>query len=156
MFASQKAMRLLVLGAIVAAPFTARVVEGNEGRSSLLLDAPLLAGCEYTCRECSRGHDIVQSVSNNADSSHLETCNPDSCSKHACDGDWLVDARAAEVWEKIRYADASELQMVLTRYADVASFNETRKAVQIHCSRGSVIANLPLPNDVALALAEDD
>ncbi len=42
--------------------------------------------CEYYCRDCSLGHDIVQSVHNDVESSHLENCNAGGCSSHkACD-----------------------------------------------------------------------
>jgi hypothetical protein len=41
--------------------------------------------CEYKCRTCSLGHDIVTAVDNDVESEHLENCNAGDCSSHtAC------------------------------------------------------------------------
>ena len=45
-----------------------------------------LGPCEYKCRTCPLGHDIVQAVNNDVKSEHLENCDTGDCGSHtACD-----------------------------------------------------------------------
>jgi hypothetical protein len=84
---SRRNLRWAAVGTAVLAAAGAQGGVAREAAADPLLDVPFThAGdCAYECRTCQRGdnHDIVESVTRNAQSAHLETCNPGGCSSHA-------------------------------------------------------------------------
>lgn len=70
--------------------FAAAGIVALGGAATFVTPSSAQPTCEYTCRVCTlpnepEAHDIVQSVHNDASSSHLENCNAGDCSSHACE-----------------------------------------------------------------------
>ena len=107
----------------------------------------VLDACNYHCRDCTppgsdkKRHDIVVAQENNHSSSHLENCNVGECSSHNCDEEF---PEGEELWFAVLHSEGKELGDVLSTNAHLASINYERQSVQINCSSGTIIANLPL------------
>jgi hypothetical protein len=126
-----------------------------------LLDTPFgrVGDCTYQCRKCGgedeEKHDIVVGTKSNAQSSHLETCNPGTCAAHACDADQLPSGGLGALWFEVREAqDGSRLRELLREHREVAYYNPARDAVQVRGCNGSVMASIPL-SDAQVALLEE-
>ncbi len=108
--------------------------------------------CSHQCRVCGfNRHDIVVGVNNNATSSHLENCNPESCSSHSCDA---LEAGLGELLPAVYLAEGNGLKELLQEYPNTLSWNEKRQSVQVTCSEGFTIANIPLTPSQARLLTE--
>lgn len=134
----------------------------REAGADPLLDLPFGAatGCTYQCRECGTmeqdpRHDIVVGTKNNAQSSHLETCNKGTCDAHACDVDQRPVAELGALWFEVREArDAGRLREVLREHGEMAFYNPVRDAVQVRGCGGSVLASIPLSAEQVALLEE--
>ncbi len=111
----------------------------------------MVADCDYHCRECGDNkHDIVVHHSqNNSKSSHLETCNVGSCSSHSCgdDDDGGEQFPIGALWDAIRSADVTGIELLIAANPDALDFNAERAAVQFRCTEGRLVASLPLRED---------
>ncbi|MBK8248386.1 MAG: hypothetical protein IPK85_13405 [Gemmatimonadetes bacterium] len=107
--------------------------------------------CEFLCRSCGTDkHDIVQATENKHKSSHLENCNTGECTSHeTCD---LVSKRLEELWPLLNNQKGDRLRQLVSRHADVLAFNAARGSIQVRCTKGELIANLPLTDDQRASL----
>lgn len=130
-------------GAVVGLPFANPVPA---------MPRTYVASCDYTCRPCSWGHDIVKSVDNDSDANHLENCNPSNCQTHECDNVASVSAPSqdnprvpvGEIWWAVRHADEGEWLIVLEKYNGLATYNSKRQAIQIRGCSGLLVASIPV------------
>ena len=109
--------------------------------------------CEFLCRSCGPDkHDIVQATENKHKSSHLENCNTGACSSHeTCD---LVSQRLEDLWPLISSQKGDRLQQLVRKHSDVLAFNAARGSIQVRCTKGELIANLPLTEEQRASLED--
>lgn len=149
--------RWLASVALVVSGAAALVARPVETRADPLLDLPFSAvtGCTYYCRSCGDGkHEIIQGVSRNAGSSHLETCNEGTCSMHGCDVDLTRAEELERIWFAVRDADGPRLREILAENRATAYYNPGREAVQIRGCGGGVLASIPLSGAQVAAMEE--
>lgn len=143
----------------VAAAAAAGTLGARPGKAAgdPRLDLPFAEAhpCVYLCRVCTlsagdTGHDIVIGQTGNAVSMHLETCNPGTCSAHACSSEVMPVSRLETLWFEVRAADGGALDALLAAHREVAFYNADRDAVQVRGCEGAILASIPLsPAQVA-------
>jgi hypothetical protein len=120
--------------------------------------------CTHECRTCTLGHDIVESVTLNAITIHLESCNAGACSLHDCEkGGMMIHSmapgsvspanRIAELWLAMHAGGEIPIAQVLAEYSDVAILNRERGAIQASCMSGNLVLNIPLDEAQLYALS---
>jgi len=136
--------------AVIAMPYATT----RASAAAPILSAPMAwgEGCTYHCRSCGSNpayHDVVVHVSQNNDqSSVLEDCNAGSCYYHECGG---PEEPHGEFVFSPETSGEDVLELMRLKPNQV-KYNAERKAIQLYCEEGVIVASLPVSTAQAEAL----